>query len=158
MLFCYGDFIDTTLVATAFEVGVEVCLHDLKGEVLRDEAGGKGEDVGIVVLTGQASQLGLPTQGGTDALVLVEGHGDTVAGAADGDAAAATATFHRFGAWVGIVGIVARGFGIGAEVLKLIAFGAEPQLDSFFELITGMVAAQADFCGIIVHKSTEITR
>lgn len=100
-------FVDTPLMPSAVEAGVEECCYDLKGCFRLDETGGEDEDVGIVMLTGESGEFGVPTNCGAHFGVFVEGHCYSVAGSAESDSGGEVAPFHRFGAWVCEVGIVA---------------------------------------------------
>ena len=46
-----GDFVDATLVAAAFKIGVEEHLHHCQGFVVGHETAGHGDEISIVVLT-----------------------------------------------------------------------------------------------------------
>ena len=81
-------------MATALEGNREEFVHDGTGGVVVDETTGQHEHVGIVVLTNQLANLRIPANTGTNALVLVECHGDTLATAADGNARINLATLN----------------------------------------------------------------
>lgn len=101
-----GDLVDAALMASALEVGVEEGVDDVERFLGGDEATGEYEDVGVVVAACQACDLGLPAEGGTDELVLVERDADAVACSADGDGGVDFACLDGTGAGVGIVGVV----------------------------------------------------
>ena len=48
---------------------------------------------------------------------------------------------------MGIVGIVARGFGVGAEILYFISEIGESADDGLFQLVAGVVGAYGDYGG-----------
>ena len=73
------NVLDALLMATTCELGVEELVEALTAYVLGDEAAREDDDVGVVVLTDEVGNLWLPYKTGTDALVLVEGHGDAFA-------------------------------------------------------------------------------
>ena len=73
------DVLDALLVATTGEFGLEELVEALAAHFLGDEAAWEDDDVGIVVLADEVSDLWLPNETGTDALVLVEGHRDAFA-------------------------------------------------------------------------------
>lgn len=55
---------------------------------------------------------------------------------------------------MGIVGIVARGFGVGAEILYFISEIGESADDGLFQLVAGVVGAYGDYggrCGELCH-------
>ena len=86
-----------------------------------NETTGHYQYVSIVVLAAQFGDVGTPTEGGADALVFVQGHGDAVAATADGDTGVALACLNSFSQGVSEVGVVATLWGVGAEILEFIA-------------------------------------
>ena len=138
----YGYFLDSAFVAAAFEVSCEEGVDDLEGQFGRNEPGGKYEHIRIVVLSGECCEFGGPAEGCADTLMFVQGHGDAITGAAHGDAGEAHAVFHRFGARVGEIGIVAGIRTISSEILEGDIICFEIAFDKAFEFIAGVVAAQ----------------
>ena len=119
-------------MATSCKLCIEEFVKALTAYVFADESAREDNDVGVVVLTDEVGNLGLPNKTGTDALMLVEGHGDAFARTAHGDAWIYFAFLDAFSQCVAIGGIVARLFGIGAVVLVLIAFLLKIFLDELF--------------------------
>ena len=58
-------------MASAFELGGEILVHDGTGGLLGDEAARHHQHIGIVMLTDEVGNLGYPAQAGTDGLMLV---------------------------------------------------------------------------------------
>lgn len=114
-----GDAVNASLMATALEGGVQVLVHNLAGHVGVDETAGHNQDVGIVVLTDKVSYLGDPAQSGADALMLVQGHGDSLSAAAHGYALLYLTVLYAAGQCVAVVGVVTAIGGEGAVVLVL---------------------------------------
>lgn len=112
-------------MSASFKLCVEIGIDDLQGLIVRDKASRQHEDIGIIVLLGECGQFRTPAESGADVLMLVEGHLDTIAGAAHGDAEIGFAIFHSLCGRVGVVGIVAGFFRVGAEVDGFVAFGGE---------------------------------
>ena len=79
------DLVDSFLMASAFKLCGEVLVHDLTSSLLRDKTSWHHEHIGIIVLTDEVGNLGNPAKTGTDALVFVECHVDTLTRTADGD-------------------------------------------------------------------------
>ena len=127
-----GDVFNALLMATSCKLCVEEFVETLTAYVFADESAREDNDVGIVVLTDEVGNFGLPNKTGTDALMLVEGHGDAFARTAHGDAWIYFAFLDAFSQCVAIGGIVTRLFGIGAVVLVLIAFLFKILLDELF--------------------------
>ena len=127
-----GDVFNALLMATSCKLSIEEFVKALAAYVFADESAREDNDVGVVVLTDEVGNLWLPNKSGTDALMLVEGHGDAFARTAHGDAWIYFAFLDAFSQCVAIGGIVARLFGIGAVVLVLIAFLLKIFLDELF--------------------------
>ena len=138
-------------VASALEGGVEEGVDDDVGFPLGYETGREHEDVGVVVLLGQGGDLGLPAEGGAYALMLVEGHRDSVAGAAHGDAERAVALLYRNGAWMRVVGIIARLRGVSAEINCLVAARTHHIHEMLLEFVAGVVACECDFHRCLIY-------
>ena len=56
------DFVNTTLMTTAFKIGSEEGADDIEGFLLRDEVSRHTEHIGIVMLTRQFSERSIPNQ------------------------------------------------------------------------------------------------
>lgn len=145
LFFREGDFGDAALVAASLEFGVEEDVDEVDGGGGVDEAAGEHQAVGVVVLACQTCQVGVPAEGGTDALVFVESHADAVAGAADGYSGVAAPLFDGFGRGVSEVGIVARIGREGAEILIFYILRFEVSLDDRLEFVASVVAAESNF-------------
>lgn len=139
-----GDLVDAALMAPAFVGGRQEGLDHGDGLLVGDEAARHGQDVGIVVLTGQAGDRQAPAQGRTDALMLVEGDVDALATATHGDAGIALTLLHCQCAGMGEVRVVTTVLVVGAEVLAGDTLPLEPALDGFLDGIAGVIAAQGD--------------
>ncbi len=111
------DFVDAALVTATLEFGAEEGVDALQRNGRVDKPSGEHEDVSVVVLSRKGRQLRLPAKCGANVLVFVEGHGDAVAGAANGDCGVALSVLDGSGARVSEVGIVARFCRESAEVL-----------------------------------------
>ena len=116
-----GHLVDAALVAAAFEVGVQPGADDVGGHAVGDEAGREDEDVRVVMGLHETAHLGAPGEAGPDTLVLVQGDGHAVAGAAEGDADLHFLGFDGLGQPMGEVGIVAAHFGVGTVIDNLVA-------------------------------------
>ena len=97
-LFCDGDFVDATLVATAFEIGAEENVDNGNGFVIAQESSRERQHIGIVVATREACNLRSPAECRANALVLVERHVDAFAATADSYSWITLAAFDGFGA------------------------------------------------------------
>lgn len=120
-LLLYGYLFDAALVTSTLEGRGKEFLHNVIGFVVGDKAAGHHEHIGIVVLAGQFGDVRVPAEGGADALVFVQGHGDAVAATADGDTGVALACLNSFSQGVSEVGVVATLWGVGAKILEFIA-------------------------------------
>ena len=90
------------------------------------------QHVGIVVLTDQMGDLRNPAEAGTDALVLVERHVDTLTRSADGDAGIDLTLLNTASQGVAEVAVVAGVLGVGAVVLIDVTLLVEVFLHELF--------------------------
>lgn len=67
------------LVASTCELCAEELVETLAAYLFCDEAAREDDDVGVVVFADEVGYLWLPYKSGTDALMLVECHGDAFA-------------------------------------------------------------------------------
>ena len=126
-------------MATALKIRGEEFVHDLTRHVRVDETPRHDQHIGIVVLTAQMGDFRNPAQACAYALVLVQRHADAFTAAADGYARIAFPVFYSLGQRMGIVGIVATGFRIRAEILIGIAFFGEVFLHELLECVSCVV-------------------
>lgn len=70
-------------MAAALVFGVDKFIHNHFGCSLTDDLRTEGDDVGIVVLTGQPCRIGFGADGGSDPLDLIGGKRDADTGTAD---------------------------------------------------------------------------
>ena len=136
----FVDFLYSALVAASFEGGFDVFFEDLEGEVFGDEAGGKGEDVGVVVLTGEMGNLDIPAEGATYVGILINGHLDTISTSADDDAATIGAVVDDGADLMGKVGIITTVGGVGAKIFRFESHLGETSHHLLFQVVTCMVA------------------
>ena len=127
-------------MATPFEGSVEKLVDDLDGEVGGDETSWKREYVGVVVLACEMGYLDVPTEGTANVRIFVYSHLDSVARAADDDAAGEFTTVDGRAELVGEVGVVAGVGREGAEVLDVEAVVFEIIDYQLFEFIAGVIA------------------
>ncbi len=132
-------------MAPPFERGLEEGVDQPYGLVVRDEAGGQHQHVGVVVQADQLGHLGNPAESRANPLVFVEGHGHPFARAAEADAEVDLALFDRFGERVGVVGVVDALGRVGAEIEDLAPFGLEVAHQKFLHFVAGVVAGDTDF-------------
>ena len=126
-------------MASAFERGVEEGVDNSEGGHGVDKAGGHDKNIGVVMLTRQSGYFLVPAESGADALMFVESHGDSVAGAAHGDSHRTFAALDGSGCGMGEVGVVTRFGRVGAEILVGDSAGFEIAFYDGFQLETGVV-------------------
>ena len=139
-----GNGFDALLMATSCKFCVEEFVEALAAYVFADETTGEDDDVGVVVLTDEVGNLWLPNKSGTDALELVEAHGDAFARTAHGDARIDFAFLDAFSQCMAVGGIVAGLFCVGAIVLVLITFLFEIFLDELLQWECCMIAGNSN--------------
>ena len=101
------DFVHAALVAATFEVGGEEDVDEGQGLGFVNIIGGQTEDIGVVMLARETCERFVPAQRSADAGMMVAGHGDAVAGGADGDAEVVLSLFDGRSHRMGEIGIVA---------------------------------------------------
>ena len=116
-LLAYWYLLNTTLMATAFESGLEELVHDCSSCLIVDETAWHYQYVSIVVLTAEMSYLWNPSKTSAYTLMLVERDADTLATAAYGNTGIYLAALDSFAQSMAEVGIVAAHVAICAEVL-----------------------------------------
>ena len=132
-------------MASAFEGGLQVFVHDGIGFFVGDEAARHDEHVGVVVLTGEVGYLGHPAEGSTYALMFVERHADAFSAAADGNAFFAFARLHATCQGVAEIGIVATFGAICSVVVIGNAFLVEIRFHVLLEGKACMVACKSEW-------------
>ena len=95
------NFVDTALMASTFKACAQERVNNLLCQINRDESCRNGANVGVVVLTGKSSYLGIPAQSRADALVFVGCNVDTVATSTKCYAQIELASLNRLGKRMG---------------------------------------------------------
>ena len=129
-------------------------MNELDSFVCRDVISRQSDDVGIVVLTSEASEWFVPAECSAYALVVVASHGDAVTSRADSDAHVVGAVFYGSCHRVGEVRIVATVGRRTAIVGDLNALLGEPSDNSLFECEACVIRGDAKF--EIFHVSDEL--
>ena len=124
-------------------------VYQVDGGSRADHALAEAEDVGVVMLAGEASGEYVGAASGADALVLVcrDGHAD--ARSADEDTQLTFARLDLLAEGVGVYGVVAAVCRVGAYVHDLMTEGGKVILNEGLEGEARVVAANNDF-----HSST----
>jgi len=131
-------------MTTALKGGVQILVHYLAGHVGVDETAGHYQDVGIVVLTDKMGYLWDPAQSGADALMLVQGHGDTLSAAAHGYTLLYLTVLYAAGQCVAVVGVVATIGSIGAVVLVLQPLLLQILLDKLLKFKSSVITCYSN--------------
>ena len=139
------NLVDTTLVTTTFELGGKEYFDEFDSFLRRDVVSRQSDDIGIVVLTSEASEWFVPAECSAYALVVVAGHGDTIAGRADGDTHVVGTILHGCRHRVREIWIVAAVGRWTAIVSDLYALLLEPSDNGLFECKACMITSNAEF-------------
>ena len=139
--------VDATLVAAALELGVEPLVDDHLSELGANDAGAKGQHVGVIVHTGELGAEGLGAHDGAYALDLVGSQADPDAGTADQDAQVDVAVDNGLTHLVAGDGVVKALGGVGAKVHDLAAALLQVLGDDVLELDGGVVVTDTDLHG-----------
>jgi hypothetical protein len=146
------DFINPTLVSPPLECCLQEHFYHGLGRNFLHESGRYGDDVGIVMLSGQGCKLLCPTQRTAHTLVLVGGDGYPVATAANQDPPICMATLHRLGYQVRYIGVIHRVCGMGAEILHHVPLLLEQGNQTDFVVKPGVVRSDGYF-----HEQVDCT-
>ena len=129
-------------MTTAFEISLEEGTYDIEGFNRRDEVRRQAEHIGIIMLTRQLRQLGVPAQRRTDTLMLVASHGDTVAGRADSDTELIFSFLHSLRHRMGEIRVITALVAIATEIFYFSAVILQEELDSLLESKSCVVTGQ----------------
>lgn len=140
----HGDVVNACLVMSSGKRCLEEFVETQATCLLADETTWEYNDVGIVVLADEMSNLRFPNQAGTDALVLVEGHGDAFTAAAHGNTGGYFSFLNAFGQCMAIGGVVAAVLRVGSVVLVFYALLLKVCLDKLLEREGRMVTGKSD--------------
>ena len=140
----HRNLVDALLMAPALELGGEVFVHNFASHSLVNEAPRHYEHVGVVVLSNQMGNLWNPAKSGTNALMLVQRHVDSLAAAADGYARKNLASFNATRQGMTEVAIVARLLAVRAIVLVLVSLLLKILLNELLQCKASMVAGQSN--------------
>lgn len=147
-----GNLLNTTQMTATLELGVEIRVDNLLGLILRYESGREGNEISIVVTTGQISDLWQPAKGVTYALVLVQGHAYAIATTAHSDTECAFTLLDSDSRRMCEISVVARFRAIGAEIHRLISLGFHVLNHVLLQLKTSMIAAKCHFFHFLIFK------
>ena len=139
-------------MASARKLGGKPGAYYAYGHLVGDEPGGKHQHVGIVMLFYQFSYGRVPGKSGTYALVMVQGHCHSIAGAADGNAKIAFSLLHGFAEGMGEIRIIATVGTVGAEIHDVIALAQQIRNQLGLVLHACVVAANTYFHNTILKK------
>ena len=147
-----GDFIDAIDVSAAFKSGAEKCIDHFNGLRNRGETRRNADDVGVVVLAGEAPGGDIVDGGRTGARDLVGRDRDADAAAADAHTqvglAVGDGTAHG-GTEIGVVDAVLT---VGTEVPHVVAEVAEVSVQDGKPRVHRVVCAVD--CGTVINPNT----
>ena len=133
------NLVEPSLVTASVERRGQKSPHDGLNGFGRGGSSPDREDVGVVVLSGEASGLFIPGEGSTNAWDLVGGDLHADPAAADQNASVGLSTGDGPGHLFGKVWIVDRVFTGRAQILDDDAETAEKRFDRFFALVTSVI-------------------
>ena len=132
-------------MAATLEGGVEELVDHLQGRGFVDETGGDGDAVAVVVLTAEVGDFRRPAKGAAHVGILVDGHLNAVARAANDDAALEFATVEGTAHLMGEVGIVAALGAVCSTIFYIESTLLEMVDDFQFEFVPCMVAGYRNY-------------
>ena len=149
VLFELANFLDSALMAAAFEVGFDPLNDDALGAIGAEQIAGKAQHIQVIVAAAEFGGDLVGTGGRPDARKLVSDDRHADAGAADEDAAFDFAAADPAGHEGGEIGVVDAGVARRAFVDDLMALGLQQRDHSFFEMITAVIAGNGYFHGSV---------
>lgn len=129
-------------MAAALESCIEENINTLQSDFRTNETCRKHKHVSVIMSTRQAGNLRLPAQSGTDALMLIQSHTDTIACATDSDSGINLSFLDRNSARMGKIGVIATLATERAKIDKRDALRIKVSFYHHFQFIAGMVAAK----------------
>ena len=151
------DLVDTSLVASAFELGVEPDADDFEREGFGHRACPHGNTVGVVVFLRHLRGPLIPAEAAADAFDLVGNYGFAVTGATEHDAIVGLAGSDGFGRRADEIRVVAGLIGVAAAVDHLAAAFLKQSDDGCFEGEACVVGADGDGKGFICHEVARLS-
>ena len=145
-----GDLLYAASVASTLEVCLEEDVEDLACLVVVDEASWEDDDIGVVVLADELSNLRAPYETCAYCLMLVQRDGHAFARAADADADIADAILDALSESVSIVRVIDTCITPAAVVLYWPAFLLEILFNEFLQWVASVVAGESYF--LYIHK------
>ena len=121
----------------------EELIHDFLCHVIVDETAWHDKNICIVVLADQVSHFWNPTKSSANALMLVERHGNALAGATDADARIDLARLYALCKRMAKVGVVATLLGEGTIVFIRYVVLIKIFLDVLLQGKAGMITCQS---------------
>lgn len=131
-------------MAAAGEGRVEEGLDHFEGGGGGDDAGAKGEDVGVVMFAGELGGEDIVGQRSADAGDFVGGDGNPDARAADSDTQIGLFRSNAFAHGFAEIRIVHGVFGAGALIVDGISSVFQVFLNGFFDGETGVIGTNGD--------------
>ena len=142
LLFEHVDFAKTADVAFFMcKLSAEEGVHALPSSLGADDPGSQHENVHIVVFDTLMGGVGVVTEAGTDSPELVGRHAGTYAASADEHATLGFPIENGASDFLGEVGIVDGGRGVGAHIDNLVALLFQACDDRLFQIVPCMVTA-----------------
>ena len=122
-------------MASPFKLcGEELCQNHVR-LFSTDEAPRHYQDIGVIVLTGEVRYFCIPAECGTNSLMFVQRHIDSVSTAADSDTGITFTRFYCKGQRMSIVRIVYTCGRVCSEVFVSPAFCFQPAANIFFQFM-----------------------
>ena len=101
-----GDFSHPDAVPAPFKFGLHEDFNQGFGQLQRYKSGWKTNDIGIVMLPDELGDFSLPAKSGTDMLVFVSRHADSIGGTAKQDAETRSSVFDTFSYRMSVIRII----------------------------------------------------
>lgn len=135
------DLFDTGNVPAALKCGCHPSVYDFQRESFCDHALTDGDDVGIVVLFGEACAYGIPADSAADSGHLVGDHGLSVSAAAENNSSISFSLCYSFCGGADKVRVVATCIRVSSKVQHLYAFTQQMSFYGFLVVKPSVIGA-----------------
>lgn len=141
-------------MTSTLEIGRKKHIQNLQRQLSRYKTRREHQHIGIIVCTGQTSQLRRPAQSRTDALMFIERHSNAIARTAHCYSRIIFFTLHSRGTRMSEVRIITACFGERSEIIHSDTAALKVACNYGFQLETRMITAYCWFYTILkyTHK------
>ena len=135
---------DPAGMTSALKCGCEELVEYCLGFLIADETTWQDDDVGVIVLADKLGNVLVPSQSGTNTLMLVQRDCHAFATAADANSRVNLTALNGFSQWMGEVRIVTTDVTVSTEVLKFIVVLLQILNHKLLQRKSGVIAGKSN--------------